>query len=173
MKLARRVLLIFRVNDMQHVSEDSMIKKESRLPVQLGMPMTFSLHLPCLHLSILVLSLLSGNTVPNLHRKVLEVRVSFNTELPLGAETSGHPSTVTLTPPCYRCSFTYKHFLFIVSNYDRLARENRDNCLPRCFDHALLADRLSFFLGSARVVEYKRENYAYYRDNFGIMAGRH
>lgn len=72
-------MLIFCVNDTVHAGEYSLIKRESRLPVQLGMLMTLSFHLPFLHSSILVLSLLSGNTVPNLQRKVLEVRVPFNT----------------------------------------------------------------------------------------------
>lgn len=49
------------------------------LPTQAGNLMAVSFHLPFLHSSVLFLSLLSGNTLPDLHKNVREVEVPFDT----------------------------------------------------------------------------------------------
>lgn len=48
------------------------------LPMQSGNLEAVSFHLPFLHSSVLFLSLLSGNTLPDLHRNVREVNVPFD-----------------------------------------------------------------------------------------------
>jgi len=66
------------INTHTHTHTQTDISGEHS-PTQSGMLITVSFHLPFLHSIVLFLSLLSGNTLPVLHRNVREVSVLFDT----------------------------------------------------------------------------------------------